>query len=73
MGMQEKLRPELKISSYTYDANSWFFAITLENGKTYKYRDIPEYVYDLFVETTCKEKFFREFIQAVGYREIKAD
>ena len=64
--------PDKKVFSYAYDPNRRLFEVTFDNGETHTYTDVPKYVYDLFTDAISKERFVKEFVEVVGYREVKS-
>ncbi len=64
--------PDNKIFSYAYDSDRRLFEVTFDNGETHTYTDVPKYVYDLFTDAISKDRFVKEFVEVVGYREVKS-
>ena len=59
------------ISAIRYDARRELLDIRFTNDRTYRYEDVPDFVYRALLRADSKGRYFNEIIRdGYGYEEI---
>lgn len=59
--------------SVGYDADKEELEVEFRGGKVYRYYEIPQDLYDGFMDASSKGKYFHRKVKKANYRYTKAD